>query len=101
MDIEDIRRNKLEQLKAQQTKQVETQEQFAQLEIVVKQYFTPDALTRYGNVRAAHQDTATKLIVTLAQLIQGGQLQQMITDEMLKKILAQLTTKHDIKITRI
>ena len=100
MDIGDIRRQTLDQLKTQQTKQAEAQEQLAQLETVVKQYFTPDALTRFGNVKAAHPETATKVIIALAQLIQSNQLQQKISDDILKKILEQLTQTREIKITR-
>lgn len=95
-DVDEIRQRKLQELREQQ----EAQQQLAQMEAAIKQYFTSDALQRYGNIKAAHPDTALRLVMVLAQAIQAGQVKQHIDDEMLKRILGQLTQKRDIKITR-
>lgn len=102
--IDDIRQRKLEQLRAQarlqQEKGADAEKQFAQLEAAVKQYFTPEALTRYGTVKTAHPEAAMQLIMLLAQALQNGKIQQKIDDMMLKAMLAQLTKTRDIQIIR-
>ena len=95
-DEDEIRQRKLQELREQQ----EAQQKFAHIEEAVKQYFTPDALQRYGNIKAAHQETALRLIMALAQAIQAGQVTQKIDDATLKKMLTQLTQKRDIRIIR-
>lgn len=103
-EIDDIKRRMTAQFQAQlqqrQQQEAETQQQLAQAEAVVKQYLTTEALERYGNIKAAHPDTAMQVIVMLAQAIQSGQLRQKVDDAMLKKILGQLTKEREITITR-
>jgi DNA-binding TFAR19-related protein (PDSD5 family) len=94
--LDEIKQRKLQVLQEHQ----QTQQQIAQLESSVKQYFTTEALQRYGNIKAAHQETALKLIVMLAQALKAGQLKQKIDDRTLKKLLTQLAQKRDIKIVR-
>lgn len=98
--IEEIRRKKLEQLQSKQEQQEQVAQQFVQLEAMVKQHFTKEALERYGNIKAAHPETAYQLVLIIAQATQGGQLSQKIDDEMLKTILSQLNQKREITITR-
>ena len=95
-DYDGIRQRKLQELKEQQ----EAQQKFAQVEGAVNNYFTPDALQRYGNIKSAHPETALRLIMVLAQSIQAGQLKQKIDDGTLKTILSQLTQTREIKIIR-
>ena len=107
-ELEKIRKKKLEQLQGLQQEKVQqqmqeeaqVQQQIAQLEMLVKQKLTKDALQRYGNVKAAHPEKAMQLLVILAQAIQQGQLDQ-IDDKTLKEILIKLTPeKKDFKIKR-
>ena len=107
-ELEEIKRKKLEEFKRQQAEglqsqaeeQVQFQQQIEQLEAVVKQVMTKDALLRYGNIKAAHPEKAMQLLAVLAQLIQQGKIQQ-INDLQLKDILRQVTPKkREIKITR-
>ena len=100
MDLDELRRKKLEQLRSNQEEQAQAQQQFAQLESAVKQQFTPDALQRYGNIKVAHPETANQLIMIIAQLLNAGHIKRQIDDPALKRILAQLTQKREIKITR-
>jgi programmed cell death protein 5 len=86
---------------AQAEQQAQMQQQVEQIESVVRQFFTKDALTRYGNLKAAHQEKALQLLVILFQAIQKGQVSGKIDDATLRKILEQLTPKKkDIKIRR-
>lgn len=103
--LDEIRKKKLEELmraqQAQSEQQAQMQQQVEQIESVVRQFFTKDALTRYGNLKAAHQEKALQLLVILFQAIQKGQVSGKIDDATLRKILEQLTPKKkDIKIRR-
>src|SRR3989338_5965345 len=103
-ELEGIRRRKLEELRKQQLSQMQEeqqlQQQVQQLEEIVKQVLTKEALERYGNLKAAYPDRAVQLLVILAQAIQSGQITK-IDDDMLKEILKKLTPKKkEFKINR-
>ena len=108
--LDDIRKKKLEELmrmqqeKLQQQTQEQTQiqQQIEQMEEIVRQFFTKDALARYGNLKTAHNEKALQLLIILFQAIQKGQIQSKIDDSTLKKVLEQLTPKkREIKIRRV
>ncbi|HLC60756.1 MAG TPA: DNA-binding protein [Candidatus Nanoarchaeia archaeon] len=108
--LDDVRKKKFEELvRLQQQKgsqqsdeQSQIQQQIEQMESVVKKFFTKDALERYGNLKAAHQEKSIQLLVVLFQAIQKGQVQGKIEDDLLKKILQQMTPeKKDFKISRV
>ena len=81
--------------------QEQMQQQIQQLEIIVKQALTKEALERYGNLKAAFHDRAVQLLVILAQALQSGQITK-IDDNTLKEILKKISTeKKDIKIKRV
>lgn len=109
-ELEEIKKRKLMELQKQQEealqKQVQGQQQLEaqleQLEALVKQFLSKEALQRYGNLRAAHQDKAVQLLVILGQAIQQGQIKEKITDEQLRNILKQLEPeKKEFKIKRV
>lgn len=108
--LDEIRKKKLEELmrlqqgklQEQTEQQAQMQQQVEQIESVVRQFFTKDALARYGNLKAAHQEKALQLLIILFQAIQKGQVNGKIDDATLRKILEQLTPKkRDIKIKRV
>ena len=103
-ELEAIKRRKLEELQRQSLQQnmqeqAQIQQQVDQLEAVVKQIFTKDALARYGNVKTAHPEKAIQLLIVIGQLLQSGKVQQ-ITDDQLKEILKQMASNTNIKIQR-
>ena len=104
--LEDIRKRKLEELMQSQQEnlqeQAQMQQQIGQMENIVRQFLTKEALERYGNLKTAHHEKALQLLVVLLQAIQKGQIKGEIDDSMLKKILEQLTPKKkEIKIKRV
>jgi len=104
--LEEIKRKKLEQLmQAQQDtaqEQAQLQQQIQQMEAVVKQFMTSDAITRYGNLKAAHQEKAIQLLLLLFQAIQAGQIKQKLDDQTLKAFLEKITPqKREFKIKRV
>lgn len=83
-------------------KQLELQKQVQQLETLVKQHLTREAITRYGSIKAAHPEKAMQTISIIAQLIQSGQITEKITDEQFKNILLKLQQpKQETKIKRV
>tara|TARA_B100000315_G_C14588495_1_gene594439 strand:- start:2797 stop:3051 length:255 start_codon:yes stop_codon:yes gene_type:complete len=65
------------------------QEQIAQLEGIVKQKLTKEALLRLGNIKAAHQEKYVQLLVVLGQAIQSNEL-ETVDDTQLKEILQKM-----------
>ena len=93
-----------QQQKTQQQadEQTQVQRQIEQMEDIVRQFLSKDALARYGNLKTAHQEKSLQLLMVLFQAIQKGQVQGKIDDALLKKILVQLTPKKkEIKIKRV
>ena len=107
-DIDEIRKRKLaelqhslsEQVQKQRAEEVELSQQVEQMEAVVKQRLSGEALTRFGAYKTAFPEQSIRLIVVLYQLIVSKQPRQ-ITDDNLKMILRELQPeKREIKITR-
>jgi len=107
-ELEALKKKKLEELQRQQSaamqeqvnEEAQVKQQIEQLEMMVKQVFTKEALIRYGNVKAAYPEKAVHVLVVLGQLLQQGKVKH-IDDEQLKGLLQQLTPeKKDFKIKR-
>lgn len=82
-------------------KQFEMQKQWQTLETFVKRHLSKDAIMRYGSVKAAHPEKAMQVISLLAQMIQAGQIPEIISDEQFKKMLINLQAqKRETKIMR-
>ena len=91
----------MEQFQQQSQEEEQMKQQIEQLEAIVKQALTKEALERYGNLKAAFPDRAVQLLVILTQAIQSGQVTR-IDDNTLKEILKKITPeKKDIKIKRV
>ncbi|MBR9699839.1 hypothetical protein GOV09_05255 [Candidatus Woesearchaeota archaeon] len=104
-DLDEIRKKKLAELQQhvnqQQDQEQQMQQQVAQLEHMVKQHLTKDAIERYGNLKTAHAEKALRLIAVVAQAIQQGQIKEKITDEQLKRLLQGIEpAKKDFTIKR-
>ena len=78
------------QAEQQLNQQKQVQEQLEQLETVAKRFMTPEAILRYGNVKAVYTERAIQSIIVIAQMVQQGQLKQAITDEQYKDMLRTL-----------
>ena len=95
-ELNEIRKRKIAQFQqGQQNSQSEEQKlraQVAQLEGMVKPLLTKDALVRFGTIKTAFPEKAIQVLVAIAQLAQAGRIKN-VDDEMLKKLLTQLTPK--------
>ncbi|MBI2659360.1 hypothetical protein HYX05_04665 [Candidatus Woesearchaeota archaeon] len=108
--LDEIKKRKLEELMQMQQERMQQQshehaqiqQQIEQMETIVRQFMTKDALERYGNLKTAHQEKSLQLLLVLFQAIQKNQVHGKIDDSTLKKILEQLTPKKkEIKIKRV
>ena len=109
-ELEEIKKRRLMELQRQQQdnlkeqigEQQQLQAQVEQLEAVVRQFLSREALQRYGNLKSAHQEKAIQLLALLGQAIQQGQIKEKITDEQLKNLLKRLEPeKKEFKIRRV
>ncbi|MCX6707957.1 MAG: hypothetical protein NT001_07565 [Candidatus Woesearchaeota archaeon] len=108
MDDEEIRRRKLEEIRQRYHQSMENQaqdegdlhQQIQQIELIIKQKMTKEALQRYSNIKAADPERSVQVIALLAQLIQAGRMDR-IGDSELKKLLMMITPrKRETKIVR-
>jgi len=106
MDPEEIKKRKLQEMMAQQQgaaqQEAQEQQQMQQLESMVKQHLTKDALARYGNIKAANPELGLHIIAVVAQGIQQNQI-GMVNDEMLRNLLKRidsLKSKKEFNIKR-
>lgn len=108
-ELEEIRKRKMLELRQQYSQQAsqeaydesQAQQQLRQIEAVVRQRMTKEALSRFSNIKAADPDKASQIMVLLAQLLQTGRL-TMIDDNILKDILTRISgRKREMKIRRV
>lgn len=102
---EEIRKNKLEELKEKQQDQGELEErkkqQEAQKKKILRQTLTSSARQRLSNLRMAKPDFVESIEQQLMLLAKRGNIQGKITDDKLKQILKEAQDdKKDISIRR-
>jgi DNA-binding TFAR19-related protein (PDSD5 family) len=79
-----------EDFKSQIEHQMKLKQQVSQLEASAKLYLTPEAITRYGNIKSAHPEKALQVLLIIAQAVQSG-LNERISDDQLKLMLQQMS----------
>lgn len=67
---------------------------------ILRRMLSKEALERLGRVRMANPLLAGQVELYFIQLYQSGQMKETITDEKLKQVLNQLTTKRKTKIIK-
>jgi programmed cell death protein 5 len=96
-ELEELRRRKLsalqrqvsdEQRSAQQEQQMEQQKQ-----ALLRNILTPEARQRLTNLKMVKPEFIDQLELQLIQLAQAGKIPIPLSDEQLKKILAQLQSR--------
>jgi DNA-binding TFAR19-related protein (PDSD5 family) len=99
-ELEKIRQKKLDELQEQKQEQLEVQKQISQLEHVVKQRLTKEALVRFGNLKAGQPQLAVQVLIVLNQLIKSGRIDQ-VDDDTLRSVLQEMRSeKKGIRIIR-
>lgn len=97
-ELEEIKLKKLAEMRR---KIEEERERRARIEALLRQILTPEARERLYNLRLVKPDLARALEEQLVLLAQSGRVPIPITDEFLKKILAELyeQTHKETRIT--
>lgn len=81
--------------------QLKLQQQVAMLEGLAKQSMSKEAVSRYGNLKAAHPELAIQVAAFIAQGVQMGKLREQISDEEFKEMLISFQQpKKEFKVTR-
>ena len=102
----EIRKRKLEEMMNSQgessAQQSQMQQQVLQLERIAKKYLDRDAISRYGNIKAANSEKAIQILVVINRLIQSGKINGVINDATFKDLLLQLIPeKKEMKINKV
>jgi DNA-binding TFAR19-related protein (PDSD5 family) len=88
------------QLQEQAALNQQLKQQLAMIESVAKQKMGKEAISRYGNLKVAHPETAVKAIALIAQAVSAGQVKEKITDEEFKMLLQAISNKKEFKFKR-
>ncbi|MFH2111274.1 MAG: DNA-binding protein [Candidatus Bathyarchaeota archaeon] len=105
-ELEKLRQRRIAELQArgaQQEQSAQAQAE-AQKEAVLRKILTPEARARLQNVKLVRPDFAAQVELQLIQVAQTGRVPLPITDDLLKKLLAELQSqvaKRDINIRRV
>ncbi len=103
MDEEELRQQKLEELKKklaeQQIEREQQTEVEAQVSGILRQTLTPEAKVRLSNVRLVNAELYAKVVQTLAYAHQQG-LAEKVDEKQLKGLLEKLNPKRETKIVR-
>lgn len=104
-ELDQIKMRRLQQMQQEQNSAMHQeallQQQLDQVEALIKQHMTKDAIQRYGNIKSAHPEKALQILAVLGKGIEAGQL-KTVDDVMLKNLLSRLQEeKRDFNIRRI
>jgi len=105
-ELQRLREKRLLELQAQQRQAEEAgraqQDAAAQKQALLRRILTPEARQRMTNVKIVRPDYAQQLELQLIQLAQTRKVELPITDDTLKRLLAQIENqqRRDIRITR-
>ena len=96
MELEEFKKQKLLELQQEfiQKKiqeQLQIQEQVDEIEAKAKQYMSPDAIARYGNLKAVHTEKAIQSLIVIMQFVQQGKIKEKVSDDQYKALLQGLT----------
>ncbi len=86
-ELEEIKRRKLLEL---QRRMEEEKRKREQLEAVLRQILTPEARSRLANLRLVKPELVEVVEQQLIALARSGRIPIPVTDEFLKKLLAQI-----------
>lgn len=105
-ELRRLRERRLLEIQAQQRQAEELrrtrEEAEVQKQALLRRILTPEARQRLTNIRMVRPDYAEQLEVQLIQVAQSRRVRLPITDDMLKRMLAQIENQQhrDIRIRR-
>jgi len=104
-ELAQLRQRRMAQLQQEQNaamnEEAMLEQQIEQIETVVKQRMTKEALERYGNIKSAHPEKTLTLLAIIAKGLENGQI-KTIDDKLLKFILLKIQDgKKEFKIKKV
>ncbi|MBX0296302.1 DNA-binding protein [Haloarcula nitratireducens] len=96
-DIEELRKQKMEQLKEQQeggdaeAQQAAQEQAEAQKKAVLRQHLTDGARKRLNTVKMSKPDIGDQIEQQVVALARSGRVQDQIDEEQMKELLSELT----------
>ena len=85
----------MQELHQLETQRQQLQQQRDQLEAFARRFLTPEALSRYGNLKAVHAEKALQSLVLIAELVSEGKLRDQISDDAYKNILLHMEQRKE------
>ena len=79
--------NDVSEMEKQMQEQAALAQQLGMIESRAKQKMSREAISRYGNLKTAHPETAIKAISLIAQAVSSGQVKEPISDEEFRTLL--------------
>lgn len=100
MNYEDIRKEKLEELKKRQMEEQGLAEAEVKIDATVKSMLSEEARIRLNNVKLVNQQLYLKAVQLLLYLQRSGNIQGKISEGEVKQVLEKLRSKKEIRIRR-
>jgi len=104
-ELDALREKRMKQLQQRLTQEQQQAQMQQQIEIqkqtLLRRILSTEARQRLTNLKMVKPEFAEQIELQLIQLVQTGRLKIPVTDDQLKKLLAQLQSqRRDIKIRR-
>jgi len=100
-ELEKLKAAKMAELQRRMAEEEERLRREAERQAAMRIILTPEARQRLANLRLVKPELVAQLEEQLIQLANSGRVPLPITDEMLKEILARITSKREIRIRRL
>lgn len=100
-ELERLKAAKMAELQRRIAEEEERLRREAERQAAMRVILTPEARQRLANLRLVKPELVAQLEEQLIQLANSGRVPLPITDEMLKEILARITSKREIRIRRL
>ena len=100
-ELERLKAAKMAELQKKMAEEEERLRREAERQAAMRIILTPEARQRLANLRLVKPELVAQLEEQLIQLANSRRVPLPITDEMLKEILARITSKREIRIRRL
>ena len=100
MDYEEIKGQKMEEMKKRQREEEMQEMAEAKIALAIRSLLSEEARNRLNNVKVVNKQLYLKAVQAILYLQRAGQLQGKIEEQELKMLLEKLRNKKEIKITR-
>lgn len=100
-ELEKLKAARMAELQRKMAEEEERLRREAERQAAMRVILTSEARQRLANLRLVKPELVAQLEEQLIQLANSGRVPLPITDEVLKEILARITSKREIRIRRL